>query len=257
MVRKEGFPSTGDRVIVTVTSVTPYSAICKLEEYPGKEGMIHISEVSGKWVRDIRNFVKQNKTYVTKVLKVDEDRGHINLSLKRVAKIDKTKKMQEYKLEQRAEKLLEKVAQNEKMTLDEAYEKIGYKLQEKFDSMFKAFELASKSPDYLINAEIPEKLAKVIHEISKKNIVKKKIKIKATLEVKFYTGDGVDKLKEFLSNLANKYGLNIKYISAPKYSIEIESDNPKLAKKELKQQLTDATSQIKDGEINFMIEGEK
>jgi translation initiation factor 2 alpha subunit (eIF-2alpha) len=58
-------------------------------------------------------------------------------------------------------------------------------------------------------------------------------------------------------NLTNKYGLNIKYISAPKYSIEIESDNPKLAKKELKQQLTDATSQIKDGEINFMIEGEK
>ncbi len=257
MVRKKGFPSFGEKVIVTVTNVTPYSAICKLEEYPGKEGMIHISEVSGKWVRDIRNFVKQNKTYVVKVLRVDEDKGHINLSLKRVAKIDKTKKMQEYKLDQRAEKLLEKIAQNEKMTLDEAYEKIGYLLQEKFDSMFKAFELASKSPDYLINTEIPKKLAEVIHEISKKNIQKKKVKIKAVIEVKFYSGDGVDKLKEFLSNLINKYGLNIKYISAPKYSVEIESDNPKLVKKEMRQQLTDAISQIKDGEANFIIEGEK
>ncbi len=257
MVKKKGFPNIGEKVIVTVINITPYSALCKLEEYPDKEGMIHISEVSGKWVRDIKKFVKLNKTYVAGVVRVNEKKGHINLSLKRVPKMEKKRKMQEYKREQKAEKILEKIAKHEKITLDEAYEKIGFELQEKFGEMFGAFDLASQSPDKLINRNISKKWAKVIHEISKENIQRKKVKIKAELEVKFFTGDGVEKLKQFLNNLTNKYKVNIKYISAPKYSVEIETENPKLAQKELKKRLIDAVSAVKDGEADFKIKGVK
>jgi len=257
MVKRKGFPSIGEIVIVNVINITPYSALCKLEEYPGKEGMIHISEVSGKWVRDIKKFVKLNKTYVAKVVNVNEQKGHINLSLKRVSKIDKTRKMQDYKKEQKAEKILEKIAKKQKITLDKAYEKIGFELQEEFGDMFKAFDIASKTPEVLVQKGIPKSLVNVIHGVAKESIQRKKIKIKAELEVKFYTGDGVEKTKKFLNDLINKYGVNIKYISAPKYSIEIKSDNPKLAQKELTKQLTDAISDIKDGEANFRIMGEK
>jgi translation initiation factor 2 subunit 1 len=257
VVKRKGFPSFGEIVIVNVINITPYSALCKLEEYPGKEGMIHISEVSGKWVRDIKKFVKLNKTYVTKVVNVDEQKGHINLSLKRVSKIDKTRKMQDYKKEQKAEKILEKIAKKQKITLDKAYEKIGFELQDEFGEMFKAFDIASKNPEILVQKGMPKSLVDVIHKVAKESIQRKKIKIKAELEVKFYTGDGVEKTKQFLNNLINKYGVNIKYISAPKYSIEIKSDNPKLAQKELTKQLTDTISGIKDGEANFRIMGEK
>jgi len=257
MVKRKGFPSIGEIVIVNVINITPYSALCKLEEYPGKEGMIHISEVSGKWVRDIKKFVKLNKTYVAKVVNVNEQKGHINLSLKRVSKIDKTRKMQDYKKEQKAEKILEKIAKKQKITLDKAYEKIGFELQEEFGDMFKAFDIASKTPEVLVQKGIPKSLVNVIHGVAKESIQRKKIKIKAELEVKFYTGDGVEKTKKFLNDLINKYGVNIKYISAPKYSIEIKSDNPKLAQKELTKQLTNAISDIKDGEAKFRIMGEK
>jgi len=257
MVKRKGFPSFGEIVIVNVINITPYSALCKLEEYPGKEGMIHISEVSGKWVRDIKKFVKLNKTYVAKVVNVDEQKGHINLSLKRVSKIDKTRKMQDYKKEQKAEKILEKIAKKQKITLDKAYEKIGFELQEEFGDMFKAFDIASKTPEVLVQRGIPKSLVDIIHKVAKESIQRKKIKIKAELEVKFYTGDGVEKTKQFLNGLINKYGVNIKYISAPKYSVETKSDNPKLAQKELTKQLTDAISDIKDGEANFRIMGEK
>jgi translation initiation factor 2 subunit 1 len=237
--------------------MTPYSALCKLKEYPGKEGMLHISEVSGKWVRDIRKFIKLNREYIVKVLRVDEQKGHIALSLKRVAKVDKTRKMQEYSYEKKAEKILMKIARKEKITLEKAYEQIGYELQEKFDDMFEAFKLAAESPDKLIKRGIEKKWAEIIHEVAKEAIQKKKIKIKAELNVKFYTGDGVERLKEFLNNLINKYGVNIKYISAPKYSVEIETINPKLAQKELIKHLTDAITNIKDGEADFKMVGEK
>jgi translation initiation factor 2 subunit 1 len=219
--------------------------------------MIHISEVSGKWVRDIRKFVKLKKNYIVKVLNVDEQKGHIALSLKRVAKVDRTRKMQAYSYEQKSEKILMKIARKEKITLEKAYELIGYELQEKFGDMFEAFELASESSDRLIEKGIDKKWAEIIHEVAKEAIQKKKIKIKAELDVKFYTGDGVERIRQFLNNLINKYGVNIKYISAPKYSVEIESDNPKLAQKELVKQLTNAIANIKDGEAEFKIVGEK
>ena len=151
MVKRKGFPKIGEIVIVSIARITPYSAMCKLEEYPGKEGMIHVSQVSGKWVRDIKKFIKMNKTYVVKVLRVDERKGHIALSLKRVPKIDRTRKMLAYKREQKAEKILEKIAKKQKMTLDKVYEKVGFQLQEEFGEIFKAFESASKSPEGYIS----------------------------------------------------------------------------------------------------------
>lgn len=256
MVKRKGFPDFGEIVIVAVTRITPYSAMCKLEEYPGKEGMVHISEVSGKWVRDIRKFIKPNKTYVVKVMNVDRERGHIKLSLKRVARIDRTRKMQAYKREQKAEKILEKIAKKQKMTLDKVYEEIGFQLQEEFGEIFNAFDLASRSEEALTSKGIKSKWAKIIHSIAKKSIQRKKVKIKAELDIKSYSGDGVDQIKKFLDNLTNKYGVNVKYISAPKYSVEVVSEDPKTAKKNLKENLTAAISGFKDGEASFKIIGE-
>jgi len=217
--------------------------------------MIHISEVASKWVRDIRKFVKLNKTYVAKVIRVDERSGFIGLSLKRVARIEKTKKLQEYKQEQRAEKMLELVAKKAKISLDEAYEKIGFELQDRFGGMYKAFLLAYESPEPLIRKGIEEKWAKLIHEIAKDSIQKRKVKIKAELNLTFYAGDGIERIKEFLLNLKNKYKLDVKYISAPRYIIEIETEDPKNTQKQLEKILTNEVSKVKDGEASFKIGG--
>ena len=141
------------------------------------------------------------------------------------------------------------------MTLDKVYENVGFKLQEEFGEMFRAFESASKSPEPLIKSGIQPKWAKIIHFIAKENIQKKKVKIKVELEIKSYSGDGIDNIKKFLKNLTNKYGINVKYISAPKYNVEIVSDNPKLAEKQLKENLTAAISEFKDGEASFKMMG--
>ncbi|MEM7821706.1 MAG: S1 RNA-binding domain-containing protein, partial [Candidatus Aenigmatarchaeota archaeon] len=108
MVRKRGLPKWSELVLVTVEKLSPYAAWCKLIEYPGVEGMIHVSEVAGKWVHDIRDFIKINKQYVAKVIKVDYQKNFVNLSLKRVSKQDEKEKMNFFRKEQRAEKLLER-----------------------------------------------------------------------------------------------------------------------------------------------------
>ena len=253
MVKRKGFPSDGEVVLATVKTITPYSALCTLNEYPGKEGMIHVSEVSGKWVRDIRKFVKQNKEYAAKVVRVDEEKGHINLSFKRLSKKAKEKKIQDYKQEERAEKMLELLGKKLGLSLDEAYEKIGYELQEVFGDMFIAFKLASEDTKQLLRRGVDEKYVKIIEEIAKENIQKKEVDIKGILELKFFTGNGIDGIKEFLNNLHNKYKWEIKYISAPRYSIEIKTNNPKQAEKELKEKIEKEIVNIKNGEAHFKI----
>lgn len=256
MVRRKGLPEISEVIICTIKDITPYSASCTLSEYPNTDGMIHVSEVSGKWVKDIRKFIKQGKQYAAKVINIDE-KGHVFLSLKRMSKREKEVKLQEYQKEQRAEKMLEQLAEQKKIKLSEAYESIGYELQEKFGDMFRAFEQAFKDPQLLINKGISKNWTELIHKAAKENIQKKEIKIKAELELKFYSGDGVDRIKETLKELSNKYKLNVKYISAPRYLIEIKTDNPKVAQKQLVDQLQKFGSSIKDGEFSFKIEGEK
>ena len=77
MVKRKEMPDWGEFVLCTVERITPYAAWCRMDEYPGIEGMIHVSEVSGKWVHDIREFVKPNKQYVAKVVKIDYQKNAV------------------------------------------------------------------------------------------------------------------------------------------------------------------------------------
>ena len=93
MMKEEKWPKRGELVIGTVVRINPFSVFIALEEYDKKEGMVHISEVAGKWVRDIRKFVKLGEKVVVEVMFVDKEKRQIGLSLKRVKKFEIKRKM--------------------------------------------------------------------------------------------------------------------------------------------------------------------
>ena len=71
----------GEIVEGKVTGLTKFGAFVSLPEE--KVGMIHISEVSTTYVKDIGNFLEKGQTVKVKVLSIDEN-GKISLSLKQV-----------------------------------------------------------------------------------------------------------------------------------------------------------------------------
>lgn len=155
-MRRE-FPEEGDIVIGTVKDVKPYGAFVELLEYPGKEGMIHISEVTSGWVKNIRDHVKVGQRVVAKVLRVDERKGHIDLSLKRVTEQQKRAKVQEWKRFQRASKMLERAAEKLGKSLEEAWEEVGYLLEDEFGELYNAFEtMVIEGKEVLDDLEISE-----------------------------------------------------------------------------------------------------
>jgi translation initiation factor 2 subunit 1 len=231
------WPERNELVVGTVTRVNPFSAFIALEEYGNKEGMVHISEVAGKWVRDIREFVKVGKKVVARVLRVDERKGYINLSLKRVRKYDAEEKMREFKREQKAERMLESVAKKLNISLDEAYEKIGFKLQEIFGEMFKAFQSSLTEHGYklLIKEGLPKKYVDLIKSVAEEQLQLKEIEVKGEVEIKCYKPDGAKIIKDILLNAKKNYGIEIKYISAPKYRISLTTRDAKTGEKKLKE----------------------
>src|SRR6056297_2999859 len=107
--KKTGFPEEGDLVFATVSNVQYNSVFVKIEDYD-RQGLIHISEVSPGRIRNIRDYVKEGKMVVCKVIKIDEVKGHIDLSLRRVTEMQKRAKTDERKQEQKAENIIEMLA---------------------------------------------------------------------------------------------------------------------------------------------------
>ena len=103
--RKNEWPEEGELVVGTVHKVLNYGAFATLEEYPGKEAFIHISEVSSGWVKNIRDFVRENQKIVARVLRVNPRKGHVDVSMKRIREI-RGQKIQAWKIEQKAENSL-------------------------------------------------------------------------------------------------------------------------------------------------------
>ncbi|MBE0526367.1 MAG: S1 RNA-binding domain-containing protein, partial [Candidatus Thorarchaeota archaeon] len=141
MVQKRAdWPNTDDYAIAVATKVAPYGAYVQLPEYGDKEGFIHISEISSTWVRNIRNHIHENQRVVVKVLKVDEEKMHIDCSLRRVSNESKRVKNNEWKRAQKAEKLLELVAKENDMTIEQVYEKIGWAIEDVFGEIYTGLE---------------------------------------------------------------------------------------------------------------------
>ena len=114
LYKKKGMPEESDLVLTTITKIQFHSVFASLDEYEGKTGMIHISEISPGRIRNIFDFVREGKVVVCKVLKINPKLGHIDLSLRRVSEGQRRMKMDEMKQEQLAEKIIELLAVKQK-----------------------------------------------------------------------------------------------------------------------------------------------
>ena len=84
IIRQEGdFMSkyeNGKIVTGCVTGIENYGIFVSLDEY--YSGLIHISEISTKFVKDINDYVNIGETIRVKIVEKDEDNCHLKLSIK-------------------------------------------------------------------------------------------------------------------------------------------------------------------------------
>lgn len=71
---------SGDIIKCYVTGIEKYGIFVNVDMY--YNGLIHISEISESFVRDINDYVKMGETIYCRVLEVDENNGQLKLSIK-------------------------------------------------------------------------------------------------------------------------------------------------------------------------------
>lgn len=232
--RQKQWPDEGELIVGTVHKVLNYGAFATLEEYPGKEAFIHISEVSSGWVKNIRDYVRENQKIVARVLRVNPRKGHVDVSMKRIREDQRTKKIQSWKIEQKAEKFLELVAKGMDKDLDTAYEEVGYKLMEIYGDIYGAFETAAEEGEKpLIEDGIGPEWAESIAEIAKKNITSPEVQISGYVDLKSYAPEGVYIIKKALKN-AEADNIVVQCVGAPRYRLIVTSSDYIQAEKNLK-----------------------
>ena len=70
----------GDVLTGKVTGVQPYGAFVALDEQT--QGLVHISEITYGFVKDVNDFLSVGEDIQVKVLEVDEEQKKISLSIR-------------------------------------------------------------------------------------------------------------------------------------------------------------------------------
>ena len=85
------YPEIESVVMVNVRNIADMGAYVSLLEYDNIEGMILLSELSRRRIRSIHKLIRVNRNEVVMVLRVDKEKGYIDLSKRRVSPEDVAK----------------------------------------------------------------------------------------------------------------------------------------------------------------------
>jgi translation initiation factor 2 subunit 1 len=231
------WPEPGDLVMATIKTVMDYGVYASLDEY-NKRGFLHISEISSARIRNIRDFVRENQKMVLKVLRVDVEKGHIDLSLRRVTKRERIEKVKSWKKDRKGETLLSVVADRTGLQKEEAYQKVGALLEEKY-GLYDGFEKVLKEGIAVLTKQnVPQEIAQAVFDVAEERIKVKTVKVWGTLEVQCSRPNGVKCIQEAfreakVGNEGKDSKIEFSVIAAPRYRIEVSAEDWKHAEEVL------------------------
>jgi translation initiation factor 2 subunit 1 len=260
VLKRAEWPAPDEYVVAVASKVANYGAYVLLPEYGNKEGFIHISEISSTWVRNIRNHIHENQRVVVRVLQVDTQKKHIDCSLRRVSTSAKRAKNNAWKRAQKAEKLLELIAKENGMALEQVYEEIGWPIEDVYGEIYKGLERAADlGLSAFDDVKADKKLRQQVAELAKARIEIPSVEIDGEMTITVPGPDGVEVIKKALSKglelgaSRKKSSVEIYTLGSPRYKLRIVSPDYSEAEDILSSVLGTVTKTIesKNGSISF------
>jgi translation initiation factor 2 subunit 1 len=223
------YPNAEDLVIVQVKNVAEMGAYVSLLEYNGIEGMILLSELSRRRIRSINKLIRVGRTEVVTVLRVNKEKGYIDLSKRRVTSEDIAKCEEKYNKSKAVHSIMRHVSETCKIPLKTLYESFGWDLYKRFGHAYDAFKLMVKEHEkvlapYNLDQEVQANLIKNIA----RRLAPQAVKIRADIEVTCFGYDGIEAIKDALragEAVGAEQGLKIKLVAPPYYVMMMTSMN--------------------------------
>ena len=176
------FPEVESLVMVNVRHIAEMGAYVSLLEYDNVEGMILLSELSRRRIRSINKLIRVNRNEVVMVLRVDKEKGYIDLSKRRVSPEDIAKCEDRYNKAKAVHSVLRHLADQRKLNLSDLYEQIGWPLYKKYGHAYDAFKLTLQpgddTEDPFVGMELEADLKDDLLAYIKKRLAPQPIKVR-------------------------------------------------------------------------------
>uniref|UniRef100_A0A8C9LK30 Eukaryotic translation initiation factor 2 subunit 1 n=1 Tax=Piliocolobus tephrosceles TaxID=591936 RepID=A0A8C9LK30_9PRIM len=141
------FPEVDDLIMVKVNRIEDMGAYVSILEYNDMEGMILMSELSKRRFRSVNKLIRVGRHEVVLVLRVDSQKGYIDLSKRRVSPKDIIKCEENFSKSKKVHQTVRHVAQKHKMTVEELNKKVIWPLYKKYGHALDALKEATMNPD--------------------------------------------------------------------------------------------------------------
>ncbi|KAJ3183290.1 hypothetical protein HDU85_002316 [Gaertneriomyces sp. JEL0708] len=223
------FPAVDDLVVANVRQIAEMGAYVQLLEYNNIEGMILLSELSRKRIRSVQKLVRVGRNEVVVVLRVDKDKGYIDLSKRRVSPEDIAKCEDKYNKAKTVHSIMRHVAEKTGSSLEELLEKYVWPLDRSYPGRaFEAFRLAINDPDAVFGSmDISDEIRDEVLNGIRRRMTPNPVKIRADVEVTCFAYEGVDAIKAALQAgegvSTEEVPIKVKLVAPPLYVVTTSS----------------------------------
>ena len=228
-------PEIGEIVVIKVKKVLNYGAFVELIEYDNRTGFIHISQVASRWVKNIRNYIKENQTRAAQVLSVDLAKNQIDLSLTKVSNQGARDRIEEWKQSKRAKKLIEILAKSQKKKFEDTWAEVAEPLIEEYDSLYEAFQEISLNGEKAASC-VGKTWIKSLVELAEKSVAVPLKTVSGIMLIKSESPEAIVHIRNALKSAlkqAKEAKLSIHYSGSGAYEIKSTALDFKTAEKDM------------------------
>jgi translation initiation factor 2 subunit 1 len=201
---EQRYPEVDDLVMVKVKQIAEMGAYVSLLEYNNIEGMILLSELSRRRIRSINKLIRVGRNEVVVVLRVDKEKGYIDLSKRRVSPDDAKKLDDKYSKSKVVHSIMKHLAETNHKRVEDLYSSFAWPLYKTFGHAYDAFKLALSDADKVFGtagvqtAIFTAEIKAALLEQLARRLTPKAVKVRADIELTCFHYEGIDSIKAAL-----------------------------------------------------------
>ena len=252
---KDGFPEVNDIVYCSVKKISGGNTVfVDIEEFE-KEGVLTISEIAPGRIRNLRDHVEEGRKIVCKVIRVDESKNRIAVSLRRVSVIMRNQKLETIKKEEFAEKMYEDAAKELSMTKDDLFEKTYEPIFEEYETVFESlYEVMLDNTKIEMFTDLDKKQRESFLKFINDRIKPEEVTIKKHFKLVSTAKEGVEEVKQAISNAHSVFNydkFDITYKAAGEFGVTIVHEDKKSADKMYNEFIANLEKEAKNLKLSF------
>ena len=239
--------------------IVEIGAYVSLLEYDNIRGMLFSGEITLKRVNFLNRLLSVGKEEVLRVLRVDTQKGFIDLSKKQVKPNEIEECKQKFGKSKAVEGIIKKLSVNTKKSMEYLYKNIIWPLYKTHQHAYDALKALLNGDEHILEGlKITDEIKEELMKILKEKLVAQPVKIKSDFKLTCYSFEGVEAIKESLLKGEKKgtesIPIKFRIIGSPLYECSVTTINKREGIEVMKAALEEVKKNIEEKGGKFLLE---